>query len=83
MDDCIIAGGLLALGLLPSPDAGRGPAGTRAVPAARPDVQGFARAAGPGPLTFPQDFGPHPEYQTEWWYITGNLDRRRAPLATS
>ncbi len=26
------------------------------------------------PLDFPRDFGPHPDYQTEWWYYTGNLD---------
>ena len=24
-------------------------------------------------LTFPQDFGAHPDYRTEWWYITGWL----------
>lgn len=24
-------------------------------------------------FTFPADHGPHPEYQTEWWYYTGNL----------
>lgn len=35
---------------------------------------GFARATGPQPLTFPADYGPHPDYQTEWWYYTGNLD---------
>lgn len=34
---------------------------------------GFKRASGPVPLVFPQDFGPHPEFQTEWWYYTGNL----------
>jgi predicted secreted hydrolase len=22
---------------------------------------------------FPQDYGPHPDYRTEWWYLTGNL----------
>ncbi|MDQ7783688.1 MAG: lipocalin-like domain-containing protein [Desulfomonilaceae bacterium] len=29
-------------------------------------------------LTFPRDHGKHPEFQTEWWYFTGNLtsDRR-------
>ena len=36
-------------------------------------AQGFARATGPMPLTFPADHGPHPDYQTEWWYYTGNL----------
>jgi predicted secreted hydrolase len=35
---------------------------------------GFARAKGPRPLTFPADHGPHPDYQTEWWYYTGNLE---------
>jgi len=25
------------------------------------------------PLVFPHDFGAHPEYRTEWWYITGWL----------
>jgi predicted secreted hydrolase len=35
---------------------------------------GFARAEGVIPLTFPEALGPHPDYQTEWWYYTGNLD---------
>jgi len=26
------------------------------------------------PLQFPRDFGSHPAYRTEWWYITGRLD---------
>ena len=34
---------------------------------------GFTRADQVRPLTFPADFGAHPEYQTEWWYYTGNL----------
>jgi predicted secreted hydrolase len=34
---------------------------------------GFALAQGPMPLRFPADHGPHPDYQTEWWYFTGNL----------
>jgi len=35
--------------------------------AARPEVT-------PGqPLRFPRDFGAHPEFRTEWWYITGRL----------
>jgi predicted secreted hydrolase len=25
-------------------------------------------------FVFPDDFGPHPDYQTEWWYYTGNLE---------
>ncbi|TAK35418.1 MAG: carotenoid 1,2-hydratase [Chloroflexota bacterium] len=34
---------------------------------------GFARVEGPRELSFPADDGPHPDYQTEWWYYTGNL----------
>jgi predicted secreted hydrolase len=34
---------------------------------------GFKRALPPAQITFPDDFGPHPEFQTEWWYYTGNL----------
>jgi predicted secreted hydrolase len=35
---------------------------------------GFAVADGSRPLTFPQDFGTHPDFRTEGWYYTGNLD---------
>lgn len=38
------------------------------------DDAGFARAERPRSFSFPLDHGPHPEYQTEWWYYTGNLD---------
>lgn len=34
---------------------------------------GFQRADGPREWSFPEDFGPHHDYQTEWWYYTGNL----------
>ena len=27
------------------------------------------------PLVFPADFGAHPEFKTEWWYVTGWLTR--------
>ena len=33
----------------------------------------------PGPgdrLNFPADFGPHPGYRIEWWYLTANLHTR-------
>lgn len=33
----------------------------------------FARAVEVRPFKFPADHGPHYEYQTEWWYYTGNL----------
>jgi predicted secreted hydrolase len=39
---------------------------------------GFAVADGSRPLTFPQDFGAHEDFRTEWWYYTGNLQTRDA-----
>ncbi len=54
----------------------KAPAPLRAslVAAAAPaDVAGFARAEGPREIVFPADRGPHDDYQTEWWYYTGNL----------
>ena len=41
--------------------------------AAEPEIEGFARVEGPPGFDFPADHGPHPAYQTEWWYYTGNL----------
>ena len=38
------------------------------------ETTGFARAQVPRAFSFPADHGPHPEYRTEWWYYTGNLD---------
>jgi predicted secreted hydrolase len=38
------------------------------------DPAGFARATAPRPFSFPADHGPHPEFRTEWWYYTGNLE---------
>jgi len=35
--------------------------------------QGFRRAMEPRDFRFPEDHGPHPEFRTEWWYLTGNL----------
>lgn len=37
------------------------------------NTAGFARATAPQTLAFPSDHGPHYDYQTEWWYYTGNL----------
>ena len=36
--------------------------------------QGYARAIAPREFRFPADHGPHPEFRTEWWYYTGNLE---------
>ncbi|HUJ00958.1 MAG TPA: lipocalin-like domain-containing protein [Usitatibacter sp.] len=32
------------------------------------------------PLEFPRDFGAHPGYRLEWWYLTGNLHGAHGPL---
>ncbi|AXS84046.1 lipocalin-like domain-containing protein [Marinobacter sp. Arc7-DN-1] len=55
----------------------------------RPETTGFAGLVGdrdsqtqvpylqPGPgnrLSFPADFGAHPQYRVEWWYLTANLE---------
>lgn len=44
-----------------------------AAPAAEAAPTGFARAERVLNFQFPDDHGPHPDYQTEWWYYTGNL----------
>src|SRR3984893_14403040 len=38
------------------------------------DATGFARALAPRAFSFPGDLGPHPDFRTEWWYYTGNLE---------
>jgi predicted secreted hydrolase len=38
------------------------------------DIGGFSRAYAPRDFEFPHDHGPHDDFQTEWWYYTGNLD---------
>ncbi len=42
--------------------------------AADTDTSGFARATDVIDFSFPHDHGPHFDYQTEWWYYTGNLE---------
>lgn len=38
------------------------------------DTACYEKADRPRPLQFPEDFGPHPGFRTEWWYYTGNLE---------
>jgi predicted secreted hydrolase len=40
------------------------------------DEAGYAKALEPRAFTFPADHGPHPDFRTEWWYYTGNLESR-------
>ena len=37
------------------------------------DISGFSQAIDPWDWQFPQDHGAHPDFQTEWWYYTGNV----------
>jgi len=73
----------IAVGVFALRPLGNGAASRPRVPAATlavsdalgsGDVAGFARALGPRPFAFPDDHGPHPEFRTEWWYYTGNLE---------
>ncbi len=41
---------------------------------ANDSIAGYARADHVRSFQLPQDQGPHPDFQTEWWYYTGNLD---------
>jgi predicted secreted hydrolase len=34
----------------------------------------FAVVSPDAPLSFPRDFGAHPDYRSEWWYATGWLN---------
>src|SRR5512135_1637731 len=36
-------------------------------------------AVTPRPLVFPRDHGAHPDFRTEWWYLTGWLDVPGSP----
>jgi predicted secreted hydrolase len=35
--------------------------------------ESFQRALAPVPIQLPRDHGPHLNFQTEWWYYTGNV----------
>ena len=74
----VAAGAAAAYALWPGGDAaGRGGVqASLAVSAAlgSGDLSGLARATAPRRFSFPADLGPHPEFRTEWWYYTGNLE---------
>jgi len=45
------------------------------------DESGLYPAVVPGStLSFPTDHGAHPEYRTEWWYLTASLQSAFGPL---
>ncbi|HEY3852369.1 MAG TPA: lipocalin-like domain-containing protein [Steroidobacteraceae bacterium] len=44
---------------------------------AAPDYPAYAPVLPGVPLRFPGDFGSHPSFRTEWWYVTGWLTTAR------
>ncbi len=76
---CLLGGLVLAAGIfiiLRWGASGENTEGRNLLPAqslALGSAEGFARVLEPREFDFPQDHGPHEEYQTEWWYYTGNL----------
>ena len=56
-----------------SPDKGRVSTSLSTGGGLPENLDGFSRAAPGKTLNFPQDYGPHEDYLTEWWYYTGSL----------
>ncbi len=46
---------------------------TAMIPMPDADLTGFARAVDSWDWQFPRNHGAHNDFQTEWWYYTGNL----------
>ena len=67
----LLSGALFALAR-PRPQLVRGQLSAVAAASGDDDPR-WKRVTGPRAFVFPQDHGPHPGYQTEWWYYTGNL----------
>jgi predicted secreted hydrolase len=79
-----VVGGLILLAAVAAAALGLKLAAIRPPVAAQPAFQltlenpavkpAFESALVPRPFDLPTDHGPHPDFQTEWWYYTGNLD---------
>lgn len=66
---------VLASAALASCSSGDGTSGARVGDFLGADADpAFARASPEYALRFPADHGPHPRFQSEWWYFTGNLE---------
>jgi predicted secreted hydrolase len=60
-----------ARGSAPPPAARGATPAAATTPAPEPRFAAVERGV---PLVFPRDFGAHPAFRTEWWYITGWLE---------
>ncbi len=58
---------LFAILVLAAPTSGQGFAGLGS------NTDGFAKVVPGREIRFPDDFGPHPEFRIEWWYVTATL----------
>lgn len=77
----LVSGTVLGLGtywLTKSSDPDRFESTVSVADAMRSDTTGYRRATEVRPFSFPADHGPHPEYKTEWWYVTGSLENEEA-----
>jgi len=53
----------------------------QADPESTKPAEPWQRAIGPWAWQFPRDHGAHPNFKTEWWYFTGNLqDAQQRPF---
>lgn len=71
----IVAGawlGVKALGLAPRPSGVSDERSPISLLSKSADTR-FTRAMGKHEFVFPRDHGPHRDFQSEWWYFTGNL----------
>ena len=71
--------GLAACGSDPVPDVtndsrARTPIDALSQPDDDDSIDSFKVATKPADIRFPRDHGAHPEFRTEWWYFTGNLE---------
>ena len=44
------------------------------LPAAARGAEAYPEVTAGRPLQFPQDYGSHPAFRNEWWYVTGWVD---------
>ncbi len=45
------------------------------------DSPGFRKARAGYAFVFPRDHGSHPDFELEWWYLTGHLEDRKSGRA--
>jgi predicted secreted hydrolase len=51
-----------------------------AITAAKQPAVSYPAASRATQLSFPRDHGAHPEFRTEWWYVTGALDAQQGDM---